>query len=232
MVCRSGAERDRKLPRQAPADRGRRQGSHRLGERAGAHTHHHVSRASRAGGQACCVCAASEWNAATAWRSIWEWCRRWWWACGVRTHRSATHRRVRVVSRRSRCVTASTIARPRSCSRRDGGLRRGNVVPLKATVDKALENTPSVAKVIVLRRLSEQEVTLDMKAGRDLDWHELWRSRRAARHGSEIVDAEHPLFILYTSGSTGKPESACCIRLQATWQALTSPPSTSSTCSR
>ncbi|HEX6274950.1 MAG TPA: AMP-binding protein, partial [Polyangiaceae bacterium] len=34
----------------------------------------------------------------------------------------------------------------------DGAYRRGNVVPLKATVDKALEGTSSVEKVLVLRR--------------------------------------------------------------------------------
>ena len=47
-----------------------------------------------------------------------------------------------------------------------------------------------------------------MKPGRDLDWYE---TSLAAHDGTknasaEIVDAEHPLFILYTSGSTGKPK--------------------------
>ena len=51
--------------------------------------------------------------------------------------------------------------------------------------------------------------------------------RRTAQ--PEIVDAEHPLFILYTSGSTGKPKGVCT-RPRATSPARTSRPSTSSIC--
>jgi acetyl-CoA synthetase len=89
----------------------------------------------------------------------------------------------------------------------DGGWRRGSVVPLKATVDRAVENTPSVEKVIVLARLGPEHVKTEMKPGRDLDWHELMAGTDpAGGREPEIVDAEHPLFILYTSGSTGKPK--------------------------
>ncbi len=89
----------------------------------------------------------------------------------------------------------------------DGALRRGNVVPLKATVDKALEATPSIEKVLMFRRLTEQQLKVDMKPGRDFDWREALAAADP-RLGAdpEIVDAEHPLFILYTSGSTGKPK--------------------------
>ncbi|HYP90805.1 MAG TPA: AMP-binding protein, partial [Polyangiaceae bacterium] len=89
----------------------------------------------------------------------------------------------------------------------DGALRRGGVVPLKAIVDKALENTPSVQKVLVYRRLTDEQVKVDMKAGRDLDWKQSLASADAKLgEAPEIVDSEHPLFILYTSGSTGKPK--------------------------
>ncbi|HET9932040.1 MAG TPA: AMP-binding protein, partial [Polyangiaceae bacterium] len=91
----------------------------------------------------------------------------------------------------------------------DGALRRGNVVELKATVDKAVQDAPSVEKVVVYRRLGQERLPIEMKAGRDLDWNELLASARpnADRDGTpEIVEAEHPLFILYTSGSTGKPK--------------------------
>jgi acyl-coenzyme A synthetase/AMP-(fatty) acid ligase len=46
-----------------------------------------------------------------------------------------------------------------------------------------------------------------MQAGRDVWWDDAVAAaatRPAA--APEIVDAEHPLFILYTSGSTGKPK--------------------------
>ncbi len=89
----------------------------------------------------------------------------------------------------------------------DGGWRRGNVVPLKATVDQAVQQTPTVKHVVVLRRLGEAHVKLTMKPGRDIEWDEALKA--ASGRGPDqatVVDAEHPLFILYTSGSTGKPK--------------------------
>jgi acetyl-CoA synthetase len=89
----------------------------------------------------------------------------------------------------------------------DGAWRRGNVVPLKATVDKALENAPSIEKVLVYRRLGAEHAPIEMKPGRDLDWYEAIAASdpEQGRH-AEVVDAEHPLYILYTSGSTGRPK--------------------------
>ncbi len=84
----------------------------------------------------------------------------------------------------------------------DGGWRRGKVIPLKANVDGALENTPSVEHVVVLNRCNN-DVT--MKPGRDHWWHEL--GEFACLDVPAVpVDSEHPLFILYTSGTTGKPK--------------------------
>lgn len=89
----------------------------------------------------------------------------------------------------------------------DGALRRGKVVPLKATVDAALVGTTSVRTVIVLRRLGEASCPIELLEGRDLDWAEaVSAADPEVDGGAEIVDAEHPLFILYTSGSTGKPK--------------------------
>jgi acetyl-CoA synthetase len=89
----------------------------------------------------------------------------------------------------------------------DGALRRGTVVPLKATVDKAVEQTPCVERVVVFPRLGAEHVKLNLVPGRDLLWADAVAAANpeSARH-AEIVDAEHPLFILYTSGSTGKPK--------------------------
>ena len=89
----------------------------------------------------------------------------------------------------------------------DGGWRRGHIVPLKATVDHAVQQTPSVEHVVVLRRLGAARVSVQMKAGRDIDWNAAVEAgRKRAPAPATIVDAEHPLFILYTSGSTGKPK--------------------------
>ncbi|MDG2305378.1 MAG: acetate--CoA ligase [Candidatus Binatia bacterium] len=84
----------------------------------------------------------------------------------------------------------------------DGGYRRGNTFPLKPTVDKALEDCPSVEKVLVVRRSGDD---VDWKDGRDVWWHdEMERADVVCE--PEALDSEHPLFILYTSGTTGKPK--------------------------
>ena len=85
----------------------------------------------------------------------------------------------------------------------DGGWRGGNVVELKAAVDKALAGgCPSVRSVIVLRRAGKP---VEMRAGRDLWWHEIIEGQSPVCD-PVWVDSEHPLFLLYTSGSTGKPK--------------------------
>lgn len=84
----------------------------------------------------------------------------------------------------------------------DGGWRRGKVVPLKQNVDAALDKSPTVEKCIVYNRCNQQ---VNMKAGRDLWWHELMADA-SADCPAEPLDSEHPLYILYTSGSTGKPK--------------------------
>jgi acetyl-CoA synthetase len=88
----------------------------------------------------------------------------------------------------------------------DGAPRRGKVVPLKATVDQALRTATSVEKVVVLRRLGADAVPVELQADRDVEWQDVEALGENADGSPEIVDAEHPLFILYTSGSTGKPK--------------------------
>ena len=83
----------------------------------------------------------------------------------------------------------------------DEGLRGGRKVPLKANVDKAVENAPVDAIVVVKRTGGD----IAMKDGRDIWYHE------AAAQAPDYVEpvemnAEDPLFILYTSGSTGQPK--------------------------
>ncbi|MCL6561745.1 MAG: acetate--CoA ligase [Firmicutes bacterium] len=86
----------------------------------------------------------------------------------------------------------------------DGGWRRGQVVPLKAQVDKALEGASSVRHVVVVRRVGEA-ASVNWRAGRDLDWQE-WLASESWHCEPEPMDSEAPLFILYTSGTTGKPK--------------------------
>ncbi len=83
----------------------------------------------------------------------------------------------------------------------DGAWRRGKVVPLKAQVDAALDQVPTVSATVVLKRTDHG---VPMKEGRDHDWAALMDG--ATGVDAVPVDSEHPLFILYTSGTTGKPK--------------------------
>jgi acetyl-CoA synthetase len=89
----------------------------------------------------------------------------------------------------------------------DGGWRRGNVVPLKATADAALEGgaCPSIQDVVVFSRTSDPR-HVPMQDGRDHWWHRLMDQAPRRALDPEPMDAEDPLYILYTSGSTGKPK--------------------------
>ena len=84
----------------------------------------------------------------------------------------------------------------------DGLYRRGKILPLKSTVDEALEKSPTVEHVVVLKR-AENEI--QWTEGRDHWWHDLVEGADADCPATPL-DSETTSFILYTSGSTGKPK--------------------------
>ncbi|HSH61297.1 MAG TPA: acetate--CoA ligase [Acidimicrobiales bacterium] len=84
----------------------------------------------------------------------------------------------------------------------DGGWRKGAAVPLKANADAALEGTPSIDHVVVVRRT---EADVEMRSGRDLWWHELMEGAEPHR-APEPMASEDLLYLLYTSGTTAKPK--------------------------
>jgi acetyl-CoA synthetase len=87
----------------------------------------------------------------------------------------------------------------------DEGVRAGKFVALKSNADEALNECPTVRKVIVVQRSKSGEI--NMQNGRDSWWHvEMSAPDISAYCEPEHMDAEDPLFILYTSGSTGKPK--------------------------
>lgn len=82
------------------------------------------------------------------------------------------------------------------------GLRGGKSIPLKQTVDKALDQCPDVKNVLVYQRTRRE---ISFVEGRDFDL-EAAMSTESTSCEPENMDSEDPLFILYTSGSTGKPK--------------------------
>jgi len=84
----------------------------------------------------------------------------------------------------------------------DEGVRGGRKVPLKANTDKALEKSPTVQRVLVVKRTNG---AVPMVEGRDY-WLNEEMLEVSADCPPEEMNAEDPLFILYTSGSTGNPK--------------------------
>ena len=91
----------------------------------------------------------------------------------------------------------------------DGGFRRGKAFALKPLVDEALaagDHHPdvcaSVKHVLTVQRTKQETAWND---GIDLWWHDVV-GPASETHEPEMVEAEHPLFIMYTSGTTGTPK--------------------------
>ncbi len=84
----------------------------------------------------------------------------------------------------------------------DGGFRRGKILPLKSIADEALIMCPSVEKAIVVKR-ADNSVTLNPPKESLL--HDLLEEADPYVE-PELVESNHPLYVLYTSGTTGKPK--------------------------
>lgn len=86
----------------------------------------------------------------------------------------------------------------------DGTLRRGSAVAMKATLDEALADCPTVKDVFVVERLGDR-IACPMAEGRDVWWHAAVAGQ-AADTATEEMGAEDMAFLVYTSGTTGKPK--------------------------
>lgn len=82
----------------------------------------------------------------------------------------------------------------------DEGVRGGKIIPLKKTVDEAVQDR--ACKVLVFRHTGGK---IPWNAENDIWWHALL-DQQSDDCPPEAMNAEDPLFILYTSGSTGKPK--------------------------
>ena len=86
----------------------------------------------------------------------------------------------------------------------DEGWRKGAKVPLKENADAAAGATPSLERLVVLRRTGDP---VGWTEGRDLWWHELVDGE-SEKCEPERMNAEETLFLLHTSGTTAKPKGA------------------------
>jgi acetyl-CoA synthetase len=84
----------------------------------------------------------------------------------------------------------------------DGYQYRGKLVDLKAIVDAAVRECPTVEHVIVVKRAGNPVTWVQ---GRDLWYDDLMNLAKPGMPAAEL-DSETPLYYLYTSGSTGKPK--------------------------
>jgi acetyl-CoA synthetase len=91
----------------------------------------------------------------------------------------------------------------------DGTLRRGTPVPMKSIADEAAAETPSVSRVLVVRRLGQPRVEVGWREGRDSWWdEEMRRADLEPMTDTPETDPETPYMIIYTSGTTGRPKGA------------------------
>ena len=105
----------------------------------------------------------------------------------------------------SAIVTRLNDAQAKAVITTDGLFRRGKTVAMKATLDEALAEAPSVQHVIVVNRA--KLAAIPWTAGRDHWWHDLMPQQSTFAE-TERTSAEDVLMLIYTSGTTGRPKGA------------------------
>jgi acetyl-CoA synthetase len=86
----------------------------------------------------------------------------------------------------------------------NGFMRRGAVVPMKETADRAVDIAGGLDRILVVEYTSRSDTP--MVEGRDAWWHDV--VPEAPRLAPTITWSEDPALIAYTSGTTGRPKGA------------------------
>lgn len=85
--------------------------------------------------------------------------------------------------------------------------RRNKTIPLKQTVEQALErlSTPGQVRAVVIFN-DDKEPDIAMVAGRDILWDDFLRKGDGFNSDYLTMESNEPLFVLPTSGTTAKPK--------------------------
>jgi acetyl-CoA synthetase len=84
----------------------------------------------------------------------------------------------------------------------DGGMRRGKAVGIKQEADRAVEQVPTVRRVVVYNRTGQD---VPMKEGRDVYFDDYIKGK-SEEADTEVMDSEDMCMVIYTSGTTGRPK--------------------------
>lgn len=90
----------------------------------------------------------------------------------------------------------------------DGSWRRGKPIAIKPFADEALDASPSVETVVVLRNVGDPLPDTPMNAGRDVWWSDFIAGHAGVAVPAHDTAAEDIFMLAYTSGTTGKPKGA------------------------
>ncbi len=99
-------------------------------------------------------------------------------------------------------ATRINAAKARFLITADGFMRRGKEIHLKQEADLAVASSPSIEKVIVVKRTNGQINWTD----KDISWNDLKSDRTDFE--TKRTNGNDPYMIIYTSGTTGKPKGA------------------------
>lgn len=86
----------------------------------------------------------------------------------------------------------------------DGSFRRGKKIDIKKQADLALQNCPSIEKVIVAQRTFDEDIP--WTEDRDIYLNDILTKNENQDCPTEVCDSEDHSLIIYTSGTTGKPK--------------------------
>ncbi len=87
----------------------------------------------------------------------------------------------------------------------DGFMRRGKEIAMKDEADRAAALSPSIEKVVVVKRLGTMT---KWNENLDLYWDDLIDRKNESPVITEKMESQDPMMLIYTSGTTGKPKGA------------------------